>query len=84
MPAPSVERRLAAILAANVVGYSRLIEQDEAGTLARLKALRQAVIEPILAGHGGRIVKLMGDGALGSRLIQIHQVTAMAMATAAA
>ena len=64
MPAPSVERRLAAILAADVVGYARLIEQDEAGTLARLKALRQAVIEPILASHGGRIVKLMGDGAL--------------------
>ena len=64
MPAPSVERRLAAVLAADVVGYTRLIEQDEAGTLARLKALRQAVIEPILARHGGRIVKLMGDGAL--------------------
>ena len=64
MPAPSVERRLAAILAADVVGYARLIEQDEAGTLARLKALRQTVIEPILADHGGRIVKLMGDGAL--------------------
>ena len=64
MPAPRVERRLAAILAADVVGYTRLIEQDEAGTLARLKALRQAVIEPILASHGGRIVKLMGDGAL--------------------
>ena len=47
-----------------MVGYARLIEQDEAGALARLKALRQDVIEPILAGHGGRIVKLMGDGAL--------------------
>ena len=64
MAAARVERRLAAILAADVVGYARLIEQDEAGTLARLKALRQTVIEPILADHGGRIVKLMGDGAL--------------------
>lgn len=64
MSAPSVERRLAAVLAADVVGYARLIEQDEAGTLARLKALRRTVIEPILAGHDGRIVKLMGDGAL--------------------
>ena len=47
MPTPSVERRLAAILAVDVVGYARLIERDEAGTLARLKALRQTVIEPI-------------------------------------
>jgi len=45
-----------------VVGLARLIERDETGTLARLKALRQELIEPILAGHGGRIVKLMGDG----------------------
>lgn len=61
---PHVERRLAAILAADVVGYSRLVERDEAGTLARLKDLRKQVIEPILAAHQGRIVKLMGDGAL--------------------
>jgi TolB-like protein/class 3 adenylate cyclase/tetratricopeptide (TPR) repeat protein len=59
-----VERRLAAILAADVVGYSHLVEQDEAGTIARLKALRKETLEPILARHGGRIVKLMGDGAL--------------------
>ena len=64
MAVPLVERRLAAILAADVVGYTRLIELDEAGTLARLKRLRQEVIEPILARHGGRIVKLLGDGAL--------------------
>src|SRR6478735_2401709 len=64
MAAPRVERRLAAIVAADVVGYARLIEQDEVGTLARLKALRQEVIEPIIAGHDGRVVKLMGDGAL--------------------
>ena len=59
-----VERRLAAILAADMVGYSHLVEQDEAGTIARLKALRKETLEPILARHGGRIVKLMGDGAL--------------------
>ena len=63
-PAPRVERRLAAILAADIVGYSRLIEQDEAGTLAAIKALREQAIDPLLAEHKGRIVKLMGDGAI--------------------
>jgi class 3 adenylate cyclase len=57
-------RRLAAILAADVVGYSRLMAADEQGTHARLKALRQDFIEPKIAEHHGRIVKLMGDGAL--------------------
>ena len=56
------ERRLAAILAADVVGYSRLVERDEAGTLAALRDLRREAIDPLLAGHHGRIVKLMGDG----------------------
>src|SRR3712207_8752043 len=64
MAAPRVDRRLAAILAADVVGYSRLMGQDEAGTHARLKALRTELIEPSIAEHRGRIVKLMGDGAL--------------------
>ncbi len=64
MATPRVDRRLAAILAADVVGYSRLIERDEDGTLERLKALRKGFIEPILARHDGRIAKLMGDGAL--------------------
>ncbi len=59
-----MERRLAAILAADVVGYSRLMAEDEAGTLARLKALRADLIDPTITGHGGRIVKLMGDGML--------------------
>ena len=59
-----MERRLAAILAADVVGYSRLMEADEAGTLARLKAVRADFIEPTIAKHKGRTVKLMGDGAL--------------------
>src|SRR5262245_37398149 len=62
--APRAERKLAAILAADVVGYSRLVGDDEAGTVARLKALRKELIEPLIAEHRGRIVKLMGDGAL--------------------
>ncbi len=59
-----MERRLAAILAADVVGYSRLIRADEEGTLDRLKALRSEIIDPKIAEHHGRIVKLMGDGML--------------------
>jgi adenylate cyclase len=59
-----VERRLLAILAADVVGYARLVGLDEAGTVARLRSLRQAVIEPRLAERRGRLVKLMGDGFL--------------------
>src|SRR6516225_6938383 len=57
-------RRLAAILAADVAGYSRLIETDEEGTLVRLKALRADIIDPKIAGHKGRIVKTTGDGML--------------------
>ena len=57
-------RRLAAILAADVVGYSRLMAVDEKGTHARLKALRQDFIEPKIAEHHGRVAKLMGDGVL--------------------
>src|SRR4051812_43490851 len=64
MATARVERRLAAILAADVVGYSRLMERDEAGTLARLKAHRRELLDPLVTGHRGRIVKLMGDGAL--------------------
>jgi TolB-like protein len=58
------QRRLAAILAADVVGYSRLMEQDEAGTLASLKQRRKSVLEPLVAEHHGRVVKVMGDGVL--------------------
>jgi adenylate cyclase len=64
MATARVERRLAAILAADVAGYSRLMERDEAGTLARLKALRGELVDPLVVGHRGRVVKLMGDGAL--------------------
>jgi adenylate cyclase len=59
-----VERRLAAILVADLVGYSRLMERDEEGTLQALQARRAAVIEPAIAAQRGRIVKLMGDGVL--------------------
>ncbi len=57
-------RRLAAILAADVVGYSRLMAGDETGTLDALKAHRRDLFDPLVAAHSGRIVKLMGDGAL--------------------
>jgi adenylate cyclase len=59
-----VERRLAAILAADVAGYSRLMGEDEAGTLARLRAHRRELIDPKVAEHKGRIVKTTGDGIL--------------------
>jgi adenylate cyclase len=57
-------RRLAAILAADVVGYSRLMGADEEGTLARLTEIRQSVIDPAVGKSGGRIVKTTGDGFL--------------------
>src|SRR5271165_3821954 len=59
-----VERRLAAILAADVAGYSRLIVVDEEGTLGRLKALRAKEIDPKITAHHGSIVKTTGDGLL--------------------
>jgi adenylate cyclase len=59
-----VQRRLAAILVADVVGYSRLVEQDEEGTRARLRSLHAEVIDPRIAADGGRIVKTSGDGIL--------------------
>jgi adenylate cyclase len=59
-----VERRLAAILAADVAGYSRLMGTDEEGTLARLKAVRKTLVDPTIAAHRGRIVKTTGDGML--------------------
>ena len=60
----SQTRRLAAILAADVAGYSRLMGADEEGTLRRLKALRAEVIDPTVAEHHGRFVKTTGDGLL--------------------
>src|SRR5215813_9604962 len=64
METPGVERRLAAILAADVVGYSRLMEVDEAGTLAALKTRHKDVLEPLVAKYQGRIFKVTGDGML--------------------
>jgi TolB-like protein/class 3 adenylate cyclase len=59
-----VERRLAAVLAADVAGYSRLMGRDEEGTLANLKSLRKSLVDPAIAAHRGRIVKTTGDGML--------------------
>ncbi len=59
-----MQRKLTVILSADVVGYSGLMERDEAGTLERLKANRKAIFDPRVAAHGGRLFKLMGDGAL--------------------
>ena len=59
-----MERRLAAIMSADVVGYSRLMGADEEGTLTHLRALRNEVTDPKIAKHHGRIVKTTGDGLL--------------------
>ena len=59
-----MERRLAAILAADVAGYTALMGADEAGTLRRFTELRRNVVEPLIGEHHGRVVKLIGDGLL--------------------
>ena len=59
-----MQRKLTVIVSADVVGYSALMERDEAGTLERLKANRKVIFDPLVLTHGGRVVKLMGDGAL--------------------
>ena len=76
MAAERLQRRLAAILSADVVGYSRHMGLDEAGTLSRLNALRRELIDPTIAAHAGRIVKLMGDGALVEFASAVDAVTA--------
>src|SRR5262245_39799905 len=58
------KRRLAAILVADVVGYSRLMEEDEAATIVALRERRSRILEPTVGTHEGRIVKVMGDGVL--------------------
>jgi adenylate cyclase len=60
----ALERRLAAILEADIVGFSRLMGTDEAGTYNRVKVLREAFIEPLVTEHQGRVVKTAGDGFL--------------------
>ena len=72
-----VERELAAILAADVAGFSRLLGADEEGTLAQLKAHRREVIDPKIGEHNGRIVKTTGDGLLvefGSVIDALRQI----------
>src|SRR5205814_7613630 len=69
-------RRLAAILAADVAGYSRLMGADEAGTLEALKAHRREVVDPAIAAHHGRIVKTTGDGMLVEFASAVDAVTA--------
>ncbi len=64
MAAPHNDRRLAAILAVDVAGCSRLVSHDEKATIARLKVIRQSLVQQVIARHDGRLVKLMGDGAL--------------------
>lgn len=71
MTEDGVERRLAAVLAADVVGYSRLMEVDEAGTLARLKTVRMELIDPAIANCKGRLIKTTGDG----MLVEFQSVT---------
>ena len=70
MDVPGPERRLAAVLAADMVGYSRLMEVDETGTLARLKTHRIELIDPAIAKNHGRIIKTTGDG----MLVEFHSV----------
>ena len=81
------ERRIAAILAADVVGYSRLMEHDETATLANLKKLRKEVLEPLVAQRQGRIFKVTGDGVLvdfGSAVNAVHCAVDLQQAMAAA
>ncbi len=81
------QRRLAAILAADMVGFSRLMAADEAGTLARLKALRSDLIDPEITRHGGDVVKLTGDGMLvlfGSVVSAVEAAAAVQKAIASA
>src|SRR5437764_2037820 len=70
MDVPGPERRLAAVVAADMVGYSRLMEVDETGTLARLKTHRIELIDPAIAKNHGRIIKTTGDG----MLLEFHSV----------
>jgi len=88
-PLTSEQRRLAAIVAADIAGYSRLMGNDESGTLAALKALRRGVVDPRIAAHRGRIVKSTGDGLLlefpsvvDAMRCAVDVQTAMAIATA--
>ena len=78
MDPPGPERRLAAVLAADMVGYSRLMEVDETGTLARLKTHRIELIDPAIAKNRGRIIKTTGDG----MLVEFHSIADAVMCAA--
>ena len=78
MDVPGPERRLAAVLAADMVGYSRLMEVDETGTLARLKTHRIELVDPAVAKNRGRIIKTTGDG----MLVEFHSVADAVMCAA--
>ena len=71
----SGDRKRVVILAAEVVGYSRLMHLDEAGTLAALKTRRRDVLQPAIARHRGRVVKVMGDGVLVEFASAVNAVT---------
>jgi len=71
----TANRRLTVIMMADVVDYSRLMEADDTGTLAALKERRTAILEPIVQAHGGRVVKLMGDGMLIEFASAVNAVT---------
>jgi adenylate cyclase len=75
MAEQNVERRLAAVLAADVVGYSRMMAADEEGTLARLNSCRRELWEPTIAEHRGRVVKRTGDGMLDDRFHESCQLS---------
>jgi TolB-like protein/class 3 adenylate cyclase len=79
MTGQGATRRLTAILAADLVGYSRLMGEDEAGTLAELRAVQQEIVDPVIVEHGGRIVKLTGDGIL-AEFPSVVEATRSAMA----
>ena len=64
MPATSSERKLAAVVVADVVGYSRLTAEDEEGTIDRLRRLRSEIVDPAVARYHGRLIKTLGDGFL--------------------
>ncbi len=68
------QRRLAAILAADVVGYSRMMGANEAGTLTALKAWDKDILQPLMTKHSGRVVKLMGDGVLAEFASAVYAV----------
>ena len=82
-----IQRRLAAILAADVVGYSRLMERDEASTLTALKARRKDLLDPLIARHQGRVFKELGDATLaefGSAVNAVECAAELQQAMAAA